>query len=151
MKKSQLIMVWLLPLIVIGGLFFPLLGYLVVAMMAFLVVMAFFRGRYWCWNLCPRGAFLDIVISKASLKRPVPGVFAKEWFRWLVFALFMAFLTWRILSAGGNIIAVGAVFVSMCLITTVISMVLGVATRHRSWCAICPMGTLQGRIAKKGK
>lgn len=144
-------MVWLLPLIVIGGLFFPLLGYLVVAMMAFLVVMAFFRGRYWCWNLCPRGAFLDIVISKASLKRPVPGVFAKEWFRWLVFALFMAFLTWRILSAGGNIIAVGAVFVSMCLITTVISMVLGVATRHRSWCAICPMGTLQGRIAKKGK
>jgi len=28
-KRSQLVMVWLLPLIIIGGLFYPLLGYLV--------------------------------------------------------------------------------------------------------------------------
>lgn len=146
MKKTQMLMVWLLPLIVIGGLFFPVLGYCVVAMMAIFLTIAVFRGRYWCWNLCPRGAFLDIVMSKASLHKPVPGVFARMWFRWLVFSVFMAILIFRILGTGGNLIAIGAVFVSICILTTVVSIVLGAATKHRSWCVICPMGTLQEKI-----
>lgn len=141
-------MIWFLPLIVIGGLFVPLLGYLVVAMMAFFLTMAFFRGRYWCWNLCPRGAFLDIVLSKISLNRPVPKVFPKQWFRWLVFVLFMCYLTFRIVQTGGSFIAIGAVFVGMCVLTTVISIILGITTKHRSWCAICPMGKLQEQIFK---
>lgn len=154
MKKTQLIMIWFLPLIVIGGLFYPLLGYLVVAMMAVFLSLAFFRGRYWCWNLCPRGAFLDIILSKASANKSIPTIFAKQWFRWLIFFAFMIFLILRIISAGGNLIAIGAVFVGMCVLTTIISIILGIATKHRSWCAICPMGTLQdriGRISHKGK
>jgi polyferredoxin len=43
---------------------------------------------------------------------------------------------------------VGAVFVVMCLITTVISIILGVSTKHRGWCAICPMGFLQEKIGR---
>ena len=62
MKKSQFFMLWLLPLIVIGGLLQSLFGYLIAAMMAFLLVLTFFKGRYRCGNLCPRGAFLAIVI-----------------------------------------------------------------------------------------
>ena len=141
-------MIWLLPLIVIGGLFYPLLGYLVVAMMAVLLTLSFFKKRYWCWHLCPRGAFLDIVMAKASRERPNPRVFSRQWFRWLVFIVFILFLILRILRTGGNIIAVGAVFVGMCLITTVISIILAVTTRHRSWCSICPMGTLQDKIGQ---
>jgi len=150
-KKTQIIMVWFLPLIVIGGLFYPLLGYLVVAMMAIFLVLAFFRGRYWCWNLCPRGAFLDILISKASFKKPLPKSFAKEWFRWLVFIIFICFLVFRIIKSGGNFIVIGAIFVGICGLTTVISIILGVATKHRSWCVICPMGTLQDKISKLNK
>jgi len=141
-------MIWLLPVIVIGGLFYPLLGYLVVAMMALFLTLSFFKGRYWCWNLCPRGAFLDIVVSKLSIKRPLPRSFGKEWFRWLVFFLFISFLIFRIVRSGGNLIVIGSVFVAMCLLTTVISIILGVITKHRGWCAICPMGTLQERIGK---
>ena len=141
-------MIWLLPLVVIGGLFVPILGYLVAAMMAFFLVLSFFKGRYWCWNLCPRGAFLDIVMSKASPNKPLPRLFAKTWFRWLVFALLMGFVIFRLLRAGGNLTAIGMVFVSMCLITTVISIILAVTVRHRGWCAICPMGTLQEHIGK---
>jgi len=37
------------------GLFVPVLGYLVAAMVAFFSVFAFFKGRFWCWNFCPRG------------------------------------------------------------------------------------------------
>lgn len=151
MKKSQLIMVWFLPLIVIGGLFLPILGYLVIAMMAFFLPLAFFKGRFWCWNLCPRGAFLDIVMPKFSLGRNVPKVFTKQWFRWLVFVLFLGFLIWRIIGTGGDLIAIGIVFVSMCILTTLISIILGVFTRHRGWCAICPMGTLQTKLGQMGQ
>jgi polyferredoxin len=140
--------VWFLPLIVIGGLFYPLLGYLVVAMMAILLTLAFFRGRYWCWNFCPRGAFLDIVLSKVSLNKPLPKSLVKQWFRWLVFFLFMSFLISRIVHTGGSLIAIGSVFVVMCILTTIISIILGVATKHRGWCMICPMGTLQEKIGK---
>jgi len=151
MKKTQLIMIWLLPLIVIGGVFAPELGYLVLAMMAALLVMSIFKGRYWCWNLCPRGAFLDIAMSKMSRKNPAPKIFTKLWFRWTLFVLFMSFLVWRLVKSGANIISMGAVFVSMCIITTVISVVLAVLTKHRAWCVVCPMGLMQETIGKKHK
>jgi len=148
MKKSQRIMVWLLPLIVIGGLFYPLLGYIVLAMMVFLLVQSIFAGRYWCWNLCPRGAFLDIVMSKLSLHKSFPKIFVQNWFRWMILALLMGFLAWRLINSGWNLISIGAVFVMMCLATTVVAIVIGAFTKHRGWCAICPMGFLQEKINK---
>lgn len=143
-------MVWFLPLIVIGGLFVPVLGYLVVAMMAFFLTLSVFKGRFWCWNFCPRGAFLDIVLSKLTFNGRVPKIFRKQWFRWLVFILFLSFLAFRIFSAGNSLIAIGSVFVVMCIITTIISIILGTTTKHRAWCMVCPMGTLQEKIAKLG-
>jgi len=151
MKKIQLIMVWLLPLIVIGGLFNPLLGYLVVAMMAFFLTLSFFKGRYWCWNLCPRGAFLDILISKISSNKPFPAKLSKERFRWLVLFLFMVFLIFRLMITRGSLFTIGGLFVMMCTITTVISIVIGIVSKHRGWCIICPMGTLQDKINKLRK
>jgi ferredoxin-type protein NapH len=148
MKKTQLIMVWLLPLVVIGGLFNAWLGYLVVAMMAFFLVLSFFKARYWCWNLCPRGAFLDIVISKISLNKPMPKLFVRGWFRLMIFVFFMLFVILRIINTGGNLLMIGAVFVGMCLLTTVISIILGILTKHRGWCVLCPMGFLQEKIGK---
>lgn len=148
MKKTQVIAIWFLPLIVIGGLSNPLLGYLVVAMMAFFLVLSFFKGRYWCWNLCPRGAFLDIVLSKFSLNRFIPQIFLKQWFRWLIFTMFLVFLVLRLVNTGGKWLVIGSVFVGMCILTTIISIILGIFTRHRGWCAICPMGTLQEKIYK---
>ena len=141
-------MIWFLPLIVIGGLFNSILGYLVVVMMAFFLTLSFFMGRYWCWNLCPRGAFLDIVISKISRNKPTPELFLRQWFRWLIFFLFILFLFFRIIIQGDSILKIGAIFVGMCLITTIISIILGVVIKHRGWCMICPMGTLQDKISR---
>ena len=151
MKKTQMISVWLLPIILISGLFYPVLGYLVVAMMVSLLILSYFKGRYWCWNLCPRGAFLDIVMSKASLNKPLPKIFLKQWFRWSVFTLFIMFLAYRLYIAGLNFLAIGSVFVVMCIISTIISIIIGVAKKHRGWCVICPMGTLQDQISKTNK
>ncbi|MDD5355736.1 MAG: 4Fe-4S binding protein, partial [Candidatus Omnitrophica bacterium] len=136
MKKAQSLTIWLLPLILFGGLLNPALGYLVVAMMAFFLTLSFFKGRYWCWNLCPRGAFLDIALSKFSLNRFIPRIFLKQWFRWSVFTLFAAFLVFRLVNSGGEWLVIGSIFVSMCILTTAISVILGVFTRHRGWCTI---------------
>lgn len=142
-------MIWLLPVIVIGGLFYPVLGYLVVGMISFFLPLSFFKkGRFWCWNYCPRGAFLDGVMSKMSFKKPVPQFFFNPWVRWSVFVLLMGFLTYRIIQTGGNPILIGSVFVLMCVITTVIAILLSFFFKSRAWCMVCPMGNLQERIGK---
>lgn len=144
-------MVWFLPLIVIGGLIYPLLGYLVVAAMAALLIISFFKGRYWCAHLCPRGAFLDLVLSKVSLQKPFPKFFTNNIFRWSLFVVFMGVVVVRLVNAGANIYAIGAVFVGACFLTTMLAIILGSTTRHRAWCAMCPMGLLQETIYKLTK
>jgi len=148
-KISQRIAVWFLPLIVIGGLFFPWLGLLVVAMMVFFLALAYFKDRYWCWNLCPRGAFLDLAVARVSLENPLPRVFIRTWFRWTVLVVLIAFLAWRLAGSGWTLPAIGAVFVGMCLATTVVALILGVIAKPRGWCVVCPMGTLQGVIGRR--
>ncbi len=150
-KKSQLVMIWLLPLVLIGGFFSPVFGYLVLGMMLFFLPLALFKGRWWCWNLCPRGAFLDLVMSHFSRNKPLPGFLTRAWFRWLVFVMFICFFIYLILRAGGNWLAIGAVFVSMCLITTVVAIILGIAFKHRGWCMVCPMGFLQEKLGRLNK
>ncbi len=82
-RRSQWIMIWFYPLIAIGGLFYPLLGYLMLVMMLFLIIYAYFKARYWCGNLCPRGAFLDldIVMPHFTRDRPYPRLFTRKWFQ----------------------------------------------------------------------
>lgn len=145
-KTSQLIMVWLLPLIVIGGLFVPQLGYLVFLMMIFFLVLSYFRRRYWCAHLCPRGSFLDLVLSRISLRRKIPRFLTGKKVRWTIFALFTAFFIYQFAASEKTIPAIGFVFVRICLITTLIALVLGVPIHQRTWCAFCPMGTIQGYI-----
>jgi polyferredoxin len=60
----------------------------------------------------------------------------------------MAFFIFQLVIAPKSVIAIGFVFVKMCIITTIIAVILGVPLRERSWCAICPMGTLQSKIGK---
>ncbi|MCF7908479.1 MAG: 4Fe-4S binding protein [Candidatus Omnitrophica bacterium] len=145
-KLSQLIMVWFLPLIIVGGLFFPLLGYLVLLMMIFLLSLSYFKGRFWCSHLCPRGAFLDLALSRVSRKAQLPRIFASQKFRWGVFAIFMIFFASQLFVVERNVYSLGFVFVRMCLVTTLIAIFIGIPFQARTWCAVCPMGTLQTKI-----
>ncbi|MFH1791734.1 MAG: 4Fe-4S binding protein [Candidatus Omnitrophota bacterium] len=148
MKTGQGIMIWLLPLVTAGGLFFPLLGFAVLGMMVFFLTLAFFKNRYWCWNLCPRGAFLDIVMSRLSPKKPMPKVLTTAGFRIGVFSLVLpaSFIVWKLIHKENTADAVGAAFVAICLTTTIAAVILAVFTKPRAWCVICPMGNLQGKI-----
>ncbi|MCX5750837.1 MAG: 4Fe-4S binding protein, partial [Candidatus Saganbacteria bacterium] len=139
-KLSQWIMVWLLPVLVIVGWFYPVLGYLVLGMIVFFSILSFFKQRYWCWCLCSRGAFLQIVMPFFSRKANPPKFFGKAWFRWLVFVLLIGYLIAMLVRAGANPIAIGAVFISMCTLTTLFGILLGTFIKPRTWCTICPMG-----------
>lgn len=91
---------------------------------------------------------MDIFLSKISRQHAVPKIFLKAWFRWFIFSIFLSFLLIRIIQSGGSLVAIGAVFVAMCIITTLIAIGLGLPMKHRSWCMICPMGTLQEHLGK---
>ena len=149
----QSIMFWFLPLIVVGGLFFPLLGYIVFIMMITMLIRSYFKGRLWCVFLCPRGSFLDILVSRFSLKRNIPRLFTTNKFKIFALFLFMGFFIFRLINAEKSWYAIGFIFVQMCILTTLISIVLGVCTKERCWCTFCPMRTLQTKIAslRKGK
>jgi polyferredoxin len=146
-RIAQLIMVWFLPLIVIGGLFVPTLGYFVFFMMLFFLTLSYFKGRFWCSHLCPRGAFLDLVLSKFSLKRKIPKIFLRPKVKWIFFILFMAFFIFQLVISPKDLYFIGFVFVKMCIITTTIAILLGIPLPERTWCAICPMGSLQAKIS----
>ena len=150
-KKSQSIMVWFLPLIIIGGIFFAPLGYIVFLMMIFFLTLSYFRGRFWCSHLCPRGAFLDLVLSRLSVKKRLPASFQKPKVRWSIFALFMLFFILQFIYAKKDFFSLGFVFVRMCLLTTLIAIFLGIPIHQRAWCAVCPMGTLQSKLHSLNK
>jgi len=146
-KISQLIMVWFLPLIIVGGLFNPYLGYIVLAMVVFFLSLSYFKGRFWCWHLCPRGAFLDLVLNKLSYRRKLPRIFTSQKFRWIVFVLFMTFFISQLIMIDKDTSSLGLIFVRMCLVTTLIAIFIGIPFQGRSWCLVCPMGTLQHKIS----
>jgi len=139
-------MIWLLPVILVGGMFYSPLGLIVFLMMLFFLILSYFKGRYWCSHLCPRGAFLDLVLSRLSLKKKIPAYFRKPIVRLSILGVFMLFFITQLIYAERTVFAVGFVFVRMCLLTTLIAIFLGLSIHQRAWCTICPMGTLQDRI-----
>jgi ferredoxin-type protein NapH len=143
------------PLVVIvsiAGLWYPMLGYFMLLVMGILFISSVFRGRWFCGNLCPRGSYFDYGIIKISKKRKIPKVLSSMWVRIPVFSLMMAFMMYRIsvtLAAQNTIELIGMIFVSICLVTTVIGTMLGGYFNTRSWCNFCPMGTMQRIIGGK--
>jgi polyferredoxin len=53
----------------------------------------------------------------------------------------------QLVFAWGDTSAVGQVFVRMVIITTLMAIVLGISFSHRTWCTICPMGTMAYYVA----
>jgi len=125
---------------------YPLLGFAVPAAMLLGMGGGFFRGRYVCGNLCPRGSFYDTVFSLVGGNRPVPQLLRSSSFRWGIMALLMGFMAYRISLNPGDWRHWGTVFWSMCLITTAVGIPLGIAYRSRSWCSFCPVGTIAAAV-----
>ena len=127
----------------IGGIFYPKLGYILLLVFATLLIIAPFRGRWFCGNLCPRGSFVDFWLAPLSRKLKIPPFLHSMWIRIPIFIALMGFMIYRLLGTQGVVDRIGMVFVTLCIITTSIAILFGVIIAPRTWCTFCPMGTLQ--------
>lgn len=149
---------WIFTLTVaIGGLWFPLLGLLVLPVMLGLTVTAFFRGRYWCGNICPHGSLFDRLIYPVTSNRKIPKFFKSKLFGWAFFAFFSFNLVRKFIAVSalwGTFRfweRLGFIFVASYLMVTVVGGLASLLISARTWCNFCPMGTLQKISYTMGK
>jgi ferredoxin-type protein NapH len=140
---------WLALLLFLGvGIFYPAFGVIALVCMLAPVAVAFFQGRSWCGWYCPRGSFNDVLLAKISFKGKVPAFFRSSWFRLTFLTLLLGAFTVQIILAWGNPPAIGRVFVRMIIVTTLVTLALGLIYQPRTWCHFCPMGTLAHYVTK---
>ncbi|SFG00343.1 4Fe-4S binding domain-containing protein [Desulfotomaculum arcticum] len=137
-----------LPLVAIGGWFFPVMGFLLFGCMVGAVGLSFFRGRNWCDWMCPRGAFLDLALGRLSRNVQIPKFFKHEFVRAFMVMLIFTVIGIQFYFSWGNIEAMGMALVRVLTITTVVAILLGWGIHPRTWCRICPMGTVAHWIAR---
>jgi len=136
-----------LPIVLVGGWIFPLLGFFLLLCMFGAVGIAFYRGRAWCDWMCPRGSFYDLAVHRLSRNAVIPAVFKTSRVRGLILGLLVIVLGVQIYYAWGDSYAVGRAFVRVLTVTTMAGIVLGAVYKPRAWCQICPMGTLANWIS----
>ena len=130
----------LVLIVSIGGIFYPKLGYFLLLVFASLMVIAPFRGRWFCGNLCPRGSFADFWLAPLSRKLKIPPRFRSMWLRIPIFVALMGFMVFRIMQTQGMVDRIGMVFVTLCIITTSIAILFGVVIAPRTWCSFALWG-----------
>lgn len=141
---------WIMTLLIaIVGQWYPKLGLIVVFIMAGLIITAFFKGRYWCGNICPHGSLFDRIFLPISLNRKIPDFFKSTTSITVVFLFFM-------FNFGRNFISIishwsgldsldklGLLFSNTYLMVFIVGGFLAAVVNPRTWCQVCPMGTMQ--------
>ncbi len=88
------------------------------------------------------------LIIKISKKRAIPKLFRTRIFRGIMVVFLLSMFTTGVIQNWGNPYGIGMVFYRIIVITTVIGVILSLFFNHRTWCQICPMGTLAALISK---
>ena len=136
-------------LILLGaGWFYPLIGYFIPACMVLGIGLAAFRGRSWCDWLCPRGSFEDALVARISRQRRIPEILRRTPLRVGVMSLLMGLLTFQIIRLWPDPWAIGGAFILLLTITTGVGVVLGVIYQQRTWCYLCPIGTMSNWVGQ---
>jgi polyferredoxin len=130
------------------GLAYPAVGLVALVCMLAPVIVAAGKGRMWCGNFCPRGSLNDNLIAKLSRKRKIPLLLKKRPFKILFMLVLMGAFALQLITAWGSWTEAGLVFIRMILLTTALAIVLGTVFRPRTWCVICPMGTMSYLVTR---
>nr|WP_123609996.1 4Fe-4S binding protein [Mobilisporobacter senegalensis] len=135
----------------ISGLLDLRIGVMAIICMVAPILVSFFKGRYWCGNLCPRGNFYDNIVSKFSNTKKVPNILKSKLFRVMVIIIMMIIFGAGIKANWGNLYGIGMVFYRMIVLTTIIGVGLSFFYNQRTWCHFCPMGTMASYVARLRK
>jgi ferredoxin-type protein NapH len=131
-----------------AGWIYPLIGYFIPACMLLGIGLAAFQGRSWCDWLCPRGSFEDAWLARISRAGRIPPVLRTTAMRLAVMAFLMGMLTWQIIRLWPDPWGIGGFFVLLLTITTAVGVILGVVYQQRTWCYLCPIGTMSNWVGK---
>lgn len=112
------------------------LVYMFYIMLPIMLISTYWYSRGFCGWACPRAAFLEKILAKISLKRPVPAFMKQSWFAALFAVLLYGNLIWQITTKGW----MAGAFVA-CLVPSIIAVAVGLYS-PKAWCAFCPNGTL---------
>jgi ferredoxin-type protein NapH len=149
--RSAALLWWLLPAFLVVGWFYPIIGLFLLVCMAAPVAVATVQGRSWCGWACPRGSFFDYIMERFSRNKPAPAWLRRKPFRLGVLTFMMTMVAIQVTLAWPNFEAIGRFFITMLAITTVVGIGLALAYRPRTWCTICPSGTMASWFARGKK
>ncbi|MBS4022068.1 MAG: 4Fe-4S binding protein [Dethiobacter sp.] len=144
-------------LVALGGLWHPKLGLLIIPVMLTLGILGFFKGKYWCGNLCPHGSFFDYIIQPLSMNKKIPAPLKSRTMIIIAFSWFMYMLTRRLIrvfaiyGTTSFLDRLGYIFVINYLMVTILGTLLAFLISPRAWCSFCPMGTFEVLSYKLGK
>ena len=108
------------------------------------------EGRKGCNSYCPRGSFLS-KLKYISLRKSAPKWILSEKFKVMVLTFMFSAFGIGLYFSGGDLLKIGLVFLRLVAISTIFSFILGILYKERTWCAICPMGNIAGKISSKKK
>lgn len=152
LPKKGYSLYWILLVYLVIGYFYPVIGFLALICMVAPVAFAVRRGRWWCGNACPRGNFYDRVLAKYSPHRPIPAFVRSKGFRIFMVLFIFTMFGIQMYRAWGDPDAMGKVFWTIILITTIVGITLSFIYAPRTWCSFCPMGTLSAWVSpREGK
>jgi len=134
--------------ILAAGWLYPLIGFFIPVCMLLGIGLAAFQGRKWCDWLCPRGSFEDALLAQISPQHRIPQVLRSTPMRLGVMAFLMGILTFQIIRLWPDPWAIGGSFVLLLSITTAVGVVLGVIFHPRTWCYLCPIGTMSNWVGR---
>ena len=141
-RMKQLLMAVLFVVVIILGWTYPVLGYFIPLCMVAGITIGAYRGRKWCDWYCPRGSFYDSVMCPASPRKTMPPLFRNMVVRIGVMVVLMGIIASFAIQQWPSLSKIGTVFVVMLSVTTVIGVILAFSMHHRSWCMLCPIGTV---------
>lgn len=134
--------------LLVAGWFFPLIGYFIPLCMVAGITMASFKGRKWCNWYCPRGSFADSYMKIISPERKIPDWLRSMPVRIGVLAFLIGMLTFQIIRLWPDPYAIGRFFMVLLTITTAVGIILALIFQQRSWCYICPIGSMSNWVGK---
>ncbi len=135
-------------IILAAGWLYPLIGFFIPACMLLGIGLAAFQGRKWCDWLCPRGSFEDALLARLSPQRRIPQVFRSTPLRLGVLAFLLGMVTFQVIRLWPDPWAIGGSFVLLLSVTTGVGVLLGVIFHQRSWCYLCPIGTISHWVGR---
>ena len=115
---------WILLVYLMVGYFYPVIGFLAVICMIAPVAFAVRKGRWWCGNACPRGNFYDRLLAKYSPHKPIPAFVRTKGFRIFMVMFIFTMFGIQMYRAWGDWNAMGRVFWTIILITTIVGVTL---------------------------